>query len=336
MALRVSHSAKDMYTSCSYRYKLEYKEKLKPKLISSPLFYGNALDEAFSFLLLSRKRNLEEFELDLMLNETAYTIFEKKMRTLDYYGEQISAPTSDKIKYHKSDVDVSLLTDWDIRDIKRINSELLDVKKFVAYMHDNKGSWEEDEIITYNYIAWLCLYNKGKMLIAEYEKIVLPEIEEVLSIQKNIDIRNEDGDTISGKIDFIAKFKGDPNIYIVDNKTASKAYAKDSVRESPQLATYCAAEGYEHAAYIVVEKNLRKNHPKIRINIIKDTISEEFMLKTLANFKDMLYNVSNEVYEKNYEKNDGSACFFYGAKCPHYDYCRTGNMLYTIDLKEKK
>ena len=52
-------------------------------------------------------------------------------------------------------------------------------------------------------------------------------------------IKNDDNDEIIGYIDFIARFKEDPeNIYIVDNKTSSKKYKPEELTESNQLHLY--------------------------------------------------------------------------------------------------
>jgi hypothetical protein len=165
------------------------------------------------------------------------------------------------------------------------------------------------------------------MLLDHYETEILPKVEEVFSVQR--DVHLPDGqDEFIGYIDVEMSFKDEPGVrYVVDNKTSSRAYPEASVRESEQLAGYCEYAGTDKAAYIVLEKKIRKRHPRVRSQIIKDTIPEEQFEKTF----DMLTEVSHNIKEGEFEK-DFDACFQYGRKCVYYQYCRSGSKKDLIDL----
>jgi hypothetical protein len=162
-----------------------------------------------------------------------------------------------------------------------------------------------------------------------YRVEVLPKIHEVFSVQEKVSLPNSSGDHITGYIDFVASFVDDPStVYIIDNKTSSTAYKPDSVQNSEQLSTYCEFKETNKAAYIVVEKKFRKREPRIRINIIKDTIPEAMFDKTFKGFDDVLSGIKANKFEKNED-----SCYAYGCKCQYFDICkgREGKGLIKID-----
>ena len=49
--MKISHSAKNVYIECPFKYFLHYYRKLRPTTLSSPLVYGNSIDLGLNFLL---------------------------------------------------------------------------------------------------------------------------------------------------------------------------------------------------------------------------------------------------------------------------------------------
>lgn len=318
MSINVSFSALDCFEQCSEKYRLRYREKLSSEKISSPLFFGTAIDAAVELLLLKKKRNLSDKELDLLLTEDAFSVFDKTMKEQN----GILLERNPLCEYFYSDFDHSLLTEEDFSYLKKAYPSILDWEEFFVYCKKyikTHGELKTGSKITFNNLCWLSLYRKGEMMLKAYAQNILPEIEEVFDIQKEVELINESGDKLRGKIDFIASFKDDPTArLIIDNKTSSEAYKSDSVANSVQLAIYCEAETCNRAAYAVLEKKVRIKEPKIRTQIIKDTISEDFTNKVFAEIDEKLSKISKEEF---YKKDNPKDCFFFGKSCPYYDLC---------------
>ena len=209
------------------------------------------------------------------------------------------------------------------------------VKKNLNWRNQNRRRLTDDEFILYNYINWLSLHEKGKLLLQAYKTDILPQISEVYSIQKEIEIKSDLGDVIGGKIDLIASFTDKPDVpFICDNKTSSTAYKEDSVRESEQLATYAEAEQNFNAAYLVVEKKLRVKEPRTRTQVIKDTIPVSTIEKTLDIYGQLCESIEAAGDNiENYPQNWDS-CFDYGKVCAYYSICKHNNSEHLIDCKK--
>lgn len=330
----MSHSSRERYETCSEKYRLHDIERYRGLKIASALFFGNALDEAFSRLLLDKKKLKTPEELE----QVAYTpeqIFDKHMQSVKHVtGEPIDVPHSTLVDYYNSDFDESLLTPKHIKQLEQANP---DIPNFPAFMKacqelkKQRKKLDEEDYKLYNYVTWLTLVEKGYMMIDAYRYQIMPQIFEVFDIQKKITITNATGDKIGGKIDFKCSFSDDPlQVYTVDNKTSATPYTQADLDTSDQLATYCEHEGDYHAAYIVVEKKVRKKVPRIRANIVKGVISEQNVQKTFDKFEETMYSIE----QKKFVKNE-SACFSYGRMCEFYAICKHNSYSSVIKLDKK-
>ena len=322
MSINVSYSALECFDQCSEKYRLRYEERLSSEKISSPLFFGTAIDAAVELLLLKKKVNLTEKELDLLLTEDAYSVFDKTMREQN----GILLERNPLCEYFYSDFDANLLTPEDFKALTKAYPSIEDWEEFFVYCKKyikTHGELKLGSKIAFNNLCWMSLYRKGEMMLAAYERDILPEIEEVFDIQKDIQLVNDSGDKLRGKIDFVASFKDDPNTrYLVDNKTSSEAYKSDSVANSTQLAIYCEAEACDRASYAVLEKKMRLKEPKARTQLIKDNISDEQKQKVFDKVENQLNNISRREFHK---KDSPKDCVFFGKKCPYYLYCWNNN-----------
>lgn len=297
---KLSHSAKDKITTCGALYKLHYVDKIRPTTISSALFYGKALDEAFSAMLV------EKMSPPPPIMECPHDVFNRHFDYVEINGERVSTLDT-RCVYFKGDLD----------------PELCSYPDRATYLSSNYQTLEGELLIEFNKLTNESLRNKAKLLINSYQEEVLPKIERVYSIQEEVNLPNDEGDEIVGFIDFICSFVDEPGVqYIVDNKTSSKNYKEDSVRTSEQLATYCDYKLIDKAAYIVLNKTLRKKDPKVNVQIIRDTIPNEMFEKVFDTYANALYTIRSGDYRKNFS----SGCFFFGKKCSYFDYCRSGSM----------
>lgn len=321
MSINVSYSALECFDQCSEKYRLRYEERLSSEKISSPLFFGTAIDAAVELLLLKKKVNLTEKELDLLLNEDAYSMFDKTMREQN----GILLERNPLCDYFYSDFDANLLLPEDFKALTKAYPSITDWEEFFAYCKryiKTHGELKPGSKIAFNNLCWLSLYRKGEMMLKAYERDILPEIAEVFDIQKEIELINDSGDKLRGKIDFIASFKDDPTVrYLVDNKTSSEAYKSDSVANSIQLAIYCEAEACDRAAYAVMEKKMRLKEPKARTQLIKDSVPDEHRQKVFDKVENQLNNISQRKFHK---KESPKECVFFGRPCEFFNLCWHG------------
>lgn len=339
----ISHSAKSRFKSCPRSYYYHYKAKLRSPRLQSSLFFGNALDEGLSALLLQKKKELTEEEKE-QLKVPAEDVFHSFMlKAKNDLGELVEIPQSNGVDYFGSDFDADLLTQGHISLVQQAAQDLQvqksfsaiktvadfheDVKKNLSWRNKNRRKLEENEIKLYNYITWLSLNEKGKLMLQAYKDEIFPHIDEVIAIQKHVSIKNDVDDEIGGKIDFTASFKSCPGqTFIMDNKSASELYSDDSVTTSEQLATYAFAEENENAGYAVIQKKVFKKAPKIRTQLLLGKVSEETIKKTLDEFADTMDNITAAGDDiENYPCNFDS-CFNYGRKCCYYSLCKYGKI----------
>lgn len=323
MSIKVSYSALECFDQCSEKYRLRYNERLSSDKIPSPLFFGTAIDAAVELLLLKKKQDLSEKELDLLLTEDAYSIFDKTMR--EQNGQLLER--NPLCEYFYSDFDPTILSAQDYQALTKSYPSIKDWEEFFTYCKKyikTHGELKIGSKVAFNNLCWLSLYRKGELMIAAYERDILPEIERVFDIQKDISLINESGDQLRGKIDFIASFKDDPDTrYLVDNKTSSEPYKDDSVATSTQLAIYCEAENCDRGAYAVIQKKMRLKDPKARTQLIKGEVSDEQKQKVFDKLEVQLNNISSGVFEKKQSPKD---CHFFGRKCEFFDLCWQGSM----------
>ena len=272
--MRISNSGANKYLGCGASYKLHYVDKWRSKFKSSALFFGTAIDAACNYLLenLNGDNNLSK----------AIAIFESNWeQQIDKdTKEAIDLPKNPFIKYFKSDFDLELLTEEDLTRL-----EYKSIPDLVSFRHGvdeklkNGGAFSLEEMGEYNYMNWLCLLHKGRLMVEAYHREILPKFKRVLALQKPISVsftddRTNETDEISGIAEFVAELQ-DGTICLVDNKTAGTPYTPDSVSKSQQLALYKSilnilaenkADGWEtkidKCAYAVVSKKVVKTTTK--------------------------------------------------------------------------
>ncbi len=233
MPVKLSHSSKNKYLQCGHSYKLHYIDKLRPVSLSSALVFGSAMDQALNLMLLKKD---EPGVLELAINEFNRN-FEQGNNS-NY--ELVDLPLNPNLEYSKWDFDSDLLEKADWRELFKYDDKFFETKTEVAELIEKGADWidiPEDKRMVLNYASWLCLQRKAHLLLKGYQEAILPQIKEVIEVQKDIKLEDEDGNTFTGVIDFIARL-ADGRLAIIDNKTSSQEYAEDSVKGSEQLATY--------------------------------------------------------------------------------------------------
>lgn len=254
MSNKLSHSAIGRFKMCAENYRLHYVERIRPIGTSSPLIFGAALDQALNTLLTSET--------------PAEEVFEREFEHQDVNGERTYLPTCADVTYQKNDIDTDLLTEADAKRLKdeseKRGIECSDYLSTVKRLR-KQDTLSKSERELYNLANWLCLFRKGMLMITAYRKDVLPHISKVHAIQESFELDNG-CDKVVGFIDLIADVTGEGTV-ILDNKTTSRPYERDSVIKSEQLSLYVHAmeEKYRtrKAGYIALNKNVVKNKVKI-------------------------------------------------------------------------
>lgn len=330
--MKLSNSAIDLYKLCPMKYKLHYLERIRSEETGSALIFGGAIDEALNVLLLKKKKSHTAEEAALA-KEHPYSVFLRKWRNTTIIDKETYVPTSENVYYYKGDCDLSVLTDEDkARILRSATKEGYDVDSLDAFCESVgkiKDLSDKDRKL-YHYVAWNCLAKKGLMFIDAYVEQVMPRIKEVHSIQREVHLPNANGNYINGYIDFEATMD-DGVRYVIDNKTSSAPYKADSVQSSQQLTIYGEYCENFHCAYIVLNKRLRKNEPRVRIQIILDNIEEEQIGAVFDKIGEVEANIENKEFENNWD-----GCFSFGRLCEFYKYCRDGSVDGLQCVKKKK
>ena len=163
------------------------------------------------------------------------------------------------------------------------------------------------------------MVGKGGLFILELCNWIKDNVAEVHHIQKKILLENAKGDKFIGYLDFVVTLKNGKKVLVDLKTTSSMQYYKDGcVEESPQLAIYAEDLGIRDAAYLVIEKNVRKRKPRVRLHYIEGTLSEEHMEKVFYDIAEATVAIKKGEYSKNKD-----SCFKFG-NCAYYDLCHFG------------
>lgn len=254
MSNRLSHSSVTKFQECGKAWSYHYQEKLRHQFTSSALLFGSALDKALESLLKG---------------EDAYATFDR-MWGVQYVNKvQTTLATSPNVVYANSDVQLELINEGQKLAIsakfgtKWEESYKAQIKKKEQYGFKNLN---DDERSIINFVAWNSLATKGYLMLDSFVKQVMPKVSKVLATQKEISIKNSEGDEVIGFADAVLEFT-DGQVVVVDFKTSTRLYEEESVLTSPQLSLYVFALSEEFktrkAGYIVLNKRISLNKTKI-------------------------------------------------------------------------
>lgn len=348
--MKLSHSKKEKYDQCPRRYYFHYEKRFRSKDLNSPLFFGVATDEAINRMLLEKKKELATEESELM-KSTPEEVFLKYMNEVRHNSKTVQIKDFELATYTKADFDSTMLNSSDLEAITDYYNDNLGldspttididfVEDYMEWMYQERKkkevSYTSGDLKFFNLLNWYSLKGKGLMILEVYREEIMPQIHEVFSIQKAVSLENGTGDEIVGLIDFVASFTDEPDKkYIVDNKSASKAYKEKDLTESKQLHLYSYDQEIPNIAYIIYEKNIRKRDPRVRINILKGESNVEFTEGLLDEFEEVLGNIKAEKFQSDFD----SGCNFFRRRCEYYDICHrdtfNGDILVNLNKGKK-
>ena len=281
---KLSHSAREMFETCGFKYELHYNKRYRSILTSSALIFGSSLDLALNELLLSRdlQKAKDVFLEDFLKHEHNFNIV-----------------------YYKSDLAINLLDSdllWDIAAIP-------DKNKRNHYEH------------------FFSLEAKGLKMLEAYAKDILPRIKNVIEIQKDFSLEYpEQNGVVKGIIDLIAEIElEDGSIVkaILDNKSASSPYPKNSYKTKEQTALYhLAFPEYTHVGFLVVNKK------DFSTQVIVGEVPEDLVKDTKDKFEKAFIKIKDKKFAKNKK-----SCYAFGQACQFLSYCNGKG--FSSDIYEK-
>lgn len=369
MTQKLSHSQIRLYNECPKKYKLHYKDRLRPKTTTGALIFGSAIDKALNHLL--ETSNLEESQ----------QIFTKSFSFQEINGKVEHVPTCEYIVYAESDFDSELLNSSDKEEYlkykHKFNSEDLDSIetdiKQLKFLKKDKGflnlSIQERKLYAFGH--WLSMNRKGIAMIDSYSKEILPKIKKVLAVQKPISTKNDQGDEVAGFLDLVVTWEDGKN-YLLDNKTSTKEYEKTSPMRSQQLVLYYHIEKEQYnlhgAGFIVLYKHLIKNKTKVCTscsfdgsgtafktcnNIIENKrcggeweirINPKAKIEVILNeipqaSEDLVietFDLANEAIKSAHFNPNLNACINGALVCPYFNYCWKGDSSDLVKIEKKE
>jgi len=263
---KLSHSAMNKYQDCAKSYEYRYIKRIVSKYKSGALYFGSALDDALNELLENGPEN-------------AHDVFDKKWYAQpDNEYQVITLQDNEEILYSATDFDKDLLQKSDWAKLYQMAEQLELPKdpagnvKNIAVSKKEKGwpNLSSKERKFYNYANWLSMSRKGHLMLDAYVEKVLPKIKRTISVQKYVKIKNSTDDLVRGYIDAVVEWE-DGSVVLIDNKTSSIEYTKESVKNSPQLSLYKMildrdpewTQPIDKCGYVVLRKGIKKDITKV-------------------------------------------------------------------------
>jgi len=270
MSNKLSFSQLSKYTQCAKAYQYHYVDRIRETTSSAALSFGSAIDDALNQILKDLKKNGS-------ITEDWRPYFEHRWNRVEVNKVSYEAPECTLIGYSKSDFQEELLIPEDLEFLSNRILELTpELKEFfkdnISALKDNlehKKSirsivpFPENEHKVLNLMNWLALRRKGLLMLEAYIRDIIPQIEEVIDIQKKIELGSDGTDTMIGYVDAVVRLKGHEGPIVLDNKTAASPYEANSVFYSQQLNLYSYILDCKKAGFAVMLKNIRMNRMKI-------------------------------------------------------------------------
>jgi hypothetical protein len=269
--------------------------------------FGSALDAAVEAMLLGQDYELAYKEaMDL--------------NRLEINGKKPECPIS-MIRYSTSDADINL-----------IGEEHKEFLEYCKQQRKAKTPLNDEDQTMYNELSYLGLYKKGELALPVLKKWIDENVAETVSTQQKIEIENEEGDSFVGYLDFVVKLN-DGRTMLIDLKTSSDAnkyYPEGCVEESRQLAIYAQEVDLKEAAYLVVDKKIRKREGIPRLKYVEGSITDEQLDNVFDEIAEATVNIKEGTFEKNKD-----ACWNWGG-CEFRNYCNKGGDMTGLEYVEKR
>lgn len=361
----LSYSAVSRYLTCGKNYEHYYINKIREKTASSFLAFGKAIDNALNVVL-------EDFKKNKTVSVDYKKTFDEYWHTIEINGNEYFLPDCTLVGYAKYEFIYELLTKEDkkalrvhIQELDPAYSDIL-LDKVVPILQDKKSAKiiTDEEHRLLNLFHWHSARRKAHGMLDAYVREILPNLSDVVEIQKNIKFTTEDDRELIGVIDFIGVSNKYGNKIIIDNKTSRRKYSIDQLYDSRQLALYSVHEQIDYVGFAIMVKEPKfikekfcegcdiyletrkkrcevckeeyavKEKPVFYTQFLMGKLDESFKKVTMDNFTEVKEAIDKKVFVKNLDKCKN----MYGAVCPYYNLCHKDDMtnLEIVVEKEKK
>ena len=353
---KISFSAYKRYMDCPKKEYYHAIERLRPSYTTSALVFGSAIDEALNYILSSVKEGAEPSveaavqiytdRFSKVKSEFQYVLWQTGDFDIDLFNEQDRDMVLRMVQNcgYKGD------------DLTELAKELLTSIRYSGYKY-----LSDNQKRAINLMCDITGVMKASLLLAEYISYVVPRLDKIIEVQRQVEI-----DNIVGIIDFIGEMDGKRIIF--DNKTSKNFYQSKDVKYSPQLALYSDLLGIESAGFIVLLKDIAKDKIKTCVKCGKDGTGQKHRTcdKLIDNerchgewdeeirLRPMIQILTDSIDVKNsqmvrqslnetlaakkanlYPRNLSSCGWMYGRKCPYFYKCWHGSNK-DLETKEKK
>jgi hypothetical protein len=307
--LFLSNSQIDTYQTCPKKWYNQKVLRLRPTWTNSAFLFGSAIDAAVEQMLLNVGKTVRIDPWEAFTDNFTYS--EIQINNTIYKEEEALL----RINFFSNDIQPELF------DSEKEREEADAILGFAKAKRKAKEALTRAEQLAYNKTAFNSLLAKADYFLEALEEWIDENVKEVHAIQKKIEIKNDEGDVFVGYLDFVVTLMDGRKI-LVDLKTSSnpKAYYPEGcVEESRQLAIYAQEEGLDAAAYLVIDKVIRKRDPRVRLHFIEGEVTEEQLDQVFDEIADVTVRIKNKEFPKNKD-----SCFAYGSKCEYYNFCHFG------------
>lgn len=245
----LSFSGYKRFIECPQFYKYHDVDKDRPGRDTSALLFGGLMDDVLNELLLN-----DGIDTASMISKLIAGHMEKDIDffEIDYDDEILPQDQRGALVQHAKDLG------WKGEDFPGMIKSMLKAQSELS----------ANQKIILRSACWLSMEVKANLFITSYRKWILPKIDKVHDIQKELTYTfpadpntGFKGGTTRGFLDFTATLN-DGRRVLFDNKTAKYAYGDGAALLSPQLALYAHIEGYDHVGFIVMNKGINKNKVK--------------------------------------------------------------------------
>lgn len=342
----VSYSGASRFKACPQKYYLS--KRYADVRISSAFPFGKAVEMGVSAMLDGKDLNfaLDTFQQHWNQEHVKGNEYRQIFDNLDL---QFYASDFDKNLFSMEDE--KQLDDWAEELLEERNRSWLEIFEGVNDDIKNDKKVSDAQLAFYNRVIWSCCRIRGIVMLEAFHSEVLPKVDlskrEHYASQREVSMSNEEGDKITGYVDYVLFLK-DYGWVIIDLKTAAYPYNMHALDTSEQLRTYVAAIGQEidsrKAGYVVLLKKIKidkacdkcgaereglakkckkcgegtysKNTLRGETQIIIKEYKEEELDDLLEDYMNVAVAIKNEVNFKN-----PANCTQYGRQCEFYDVC---------------
>lgn len=306
-----------MYQECGHKYNLHYNEKIRPTVMSSPLLFGSAMDQALNLML--EGATVEE----------SLALFTDKMTHVTINGVDYNIiDTPEVVKWTKSDVEplisedprLSLLGKGKLA-IEAYKSEVMPHIKRVITVQKSIEIKSADGDVIRGALDLVVEWEDGRILLLDNKTTSKPYDTNSAEMSPQLNLyywANKDEFKLDG-VGFITLSKK-------INRNEIKVCEKCGFDGSGQRFKTCTnqVDGKRCGGKWQISYK-----PKCDVQIIINDVNEKVLDNTFEQLDKVNQGIADGIFQANKK-----SCYNFG-KCVYFDLCHKGSMANLVKLPEK-